>query len=150
MNPLAQISAVRAVINDVATEYDEAPAPELLVVNKTDTASGLTLAQLRRELPDAVFVSAHTGDGLDRLRSRMAEMVTPTDSGRRHDPYDRGDLIARIHANGSIDATEHADDGTRIKARVPKALAAGSSRVRDVLSRGKASSRRTRRRSRWT
>jgi GTP-binding protein HflX len=126
VNPLAQISAVRAVINDVATEYDEAPAPELLVVNKTDAASGLTLAQLRRELPDAVFVSAHTGDGLDRLRSRMAEMVAPTDEVVDVTiPYDRGDLVARIHADGRIDATEHADDGTRIKARVPKALAAG-------------------------
>lgn len=126
VNPLAQISAVRAVINDVATEYDEAPAPELLVVNKIDAANGMTLAQLRRELPDAVFVSARTGDGLDRLRSRMAEMVTPTDEAVDVTiPYDRGDLVARIHDDGRIDATEHTDDGTRIKARVPKALAAG-------------------------
>lgn len=126
VNPLAQISAVRAVINDVATEYDEAPSPELLVVNKIDAANGMTLAQLRRELPDAVFVSARTGDGLDRLRSRMAEMVTPTDEAVDVTiPYDRGDLVARIHDDGRIDATEHTDDGTRIKARVPKALAAG-------------------------
>jgi GTPase len=125
-NPLAQISAVRAVISDVATEYDEAPAAELLVVNKTDAASDLTLAQLRRALPDAVFVSAHTGDGLDRLRTRMAEMVTPTDESVDVTiPYDRGDLVARVHADGRIDATEHTDDGTRIKARVPKSLAAG-------------------------
>ncbi|HET7742884.1 MAG TPA: GTPase HflX [Mycobacterium sp.] len=125
-NPLAQISAVRAVVSDVATEYDEAPAAELLVVNKTDAASDLTLAQLRRALPDAVFVSAHTGDGLDRLRTRMAEMVTPTDESVDVTiPYDRGDLVARVHADGRIDATEHTDDGTRIKARVPKSLAAG-------------------------
>ncbi|MET4431498.1 MULTISPECIES: GTPase HflX [unclassified Mycolicibacterium] len=125
-NPLAQISAVRAVVSDVATEYDEAPAAELLVVNKTDAASDLTLAHLRRALPDAVFVSAHTGDGLDRLRTRMAEMVTPTDESVDVTiPYDRGDLVARVHADGRIDATEHTDDGTRIKARVPKSLAAG-------------------------
>lgn len=125
-NPLAQISAVRAVVSDVATEYDEVPAAELLVVNKTDAASDLTLAQLRRALPDAVFVSAHTGDGLDRLRTRMAEMVTPTDESVDVTiPYDRGDLVARVHADGRIDATEHTDDGTRIKARVPKSLAAG-------------------------
>ena len=126
VNPLAQISAVRKVISDVATEYDEAPIPELLVVNKTDAASGLMLAQLRRQLPDAVFVSAHTGDGLDRLRSRMAELLEPTDESVDVTiPYDRGDLVARVHADGRIDATEHTDDGTRIKARVSKALAAG-------------------------
>jgi GTP-binding protein HflX len=125
-NPLAQINAVRQVVNEVLREYDVAPPPELLVVNKTDAASGLMLAQLRRALPDAVFVSAHTGDGVDRLRSRMAELVEPTDvTVDVTIPYDRGDLVARVHADGRIDATEHTDDGTRIKARVPVALAAG-------------------------
>jgi GTPase len=125
-NPLAQINAVRQVVNEVIQEYDIAPPPELLVVNKTDAATGLALAQLRRALPDAVFVSAHTGDGLDRLRSRMAELVEPTDITIDVTiPYDRGDLVARIHADGRVDATEHTEDGTRIKARVPAALAAG-------------------------
>ena len=125
VNPLAQVTAVRQVVNDVIREYDIAPPPELLVVNKIDAASGLVLAQLRRELPDAVFVSAHTGDGLERLRSRMAELIEPTDATVDVTiPYDRGDLVARMHADGRIDATEHTDSGTRIKARVPVPLAA--------------------------
>src|ERR1700710_227508 len=126
VNPLAQINAVRQVVNEVVAEYDIAPPPELLVVNKTDAASGLTLAQLRRALPDAVFVSAHTGDGLDRLRSRMGELVEPTDTTVDVTiPYDRGDLVARMHEAGRVDATEHTEQGTRVKARVPVALAAG-------------------------
>jgi len=125
VNPLAQVNAVRQVVNEVMREYDMAPPPELLVVNKTDAASGLVLAQLRRELPDAVFVSARTGDGLDRLRSRMGELVEPTDATVDVTiPYDRGDLVARMHADGRVDATEHTDAGTRIKARVPIPLAA--------------------------
>ncbi|KMO78310.1 GTPase HflX [Mycolicibacterium chlorophenolicum] len=126
VNPLAQINAVRQVINDVVAEYGITPPTELLVVNKTDAASGLTLATLRRALPGAVFVSAHTGDGLDRLRSRMAELVVPTDTGVDVTiPYDRGDLVARVHSEGRVDATEHTERGTRITARVPVALAAG-------------------------
>ncbi len=126
VNPLAQINAVRQVINDVVAEYGIAAPTELLVVNKTDAASGLTLATLRRALPGAVFVSAHTGDGLDRLRSRMAELVVPTDAGVDVTiPYDRGDLVARVHSEGRVDATEHTERGTRITARVPVALAAG-------------------------
>lgn len=124
-NPLAQINAVREVINEVVAEHDGARAPELLVVNKIDAADGLTVAQLRRALPDAVFVSAHTGDGLDRLQQRMAESITPTDA--MVDvmiPYDRGDLVNRVHADGRVDATEHTSEGTRIKARVPVSLAA--------------------------
>ncbi|OBB88307.1 GTPase HflX [Mycolicibacterium peregrinum] len=124
-HPLAQINAVRQVVNDVIVEYDIAPPPELLVVNKIDAATDLGLAALRRALPDAVFVSAHTGEGLDRLRARMAEMIPPTDATVDVTiPYDRGDLVARVHADGRVDATEHTADGTRIKARVPMALAA--------------------------
>jgi len=125
LNPLAQINAVRQVVNEVIADRDDKPAPELLVVNKVDAAGGLALAQLRRALPDAVFVSARTGDGLDRLQQRMAELITPTDTMVDVTiPYDRGDLVNKMHADGRVDATEHTADGTRIKARVPIPLAA--------------------------
>ncbi len=128
VNPLAQIEAVREVLNEVIADHDSHPAPELLVVNKTDAADGLTLAQLRRALPGAVFVSAHTGDGLDQLQQRMAQLVTPTDTMVDVTiPYDRGDLVSRVHADGRVDATEHSAEGTRIKARVPIPLAASLS-----------------------
>jgi GTP-binding protein HflX len=42
-------------------------------------------------------------------------------------PYDRGDLVNKVHADGRVDATEHTADGTRIKARVPIPLAASLS-----------------------
>jgi GTPase len=128
VNPLAQIEAVRQVINEVIADRDSHPAPELLVVNKSDAANGLTLAQLRRALPGAVFVSAHTGDGLDQLQQRMAQLVTPTDTMVDVTiPYHRGDLVARLHSDGRVDATEHSPEGTRIKARVPIPLAASLS-----------------------
>ena len=125
VNPLAQISAVRQVISEVITDHHGDPAPELIVVNKVDAASGLGLAKLRRALPGAMFVSAHTGDGVEALRRRMAELAVPTDTAVDVViPYDRGDLVARVHADGRVQQTEHSNDGTRIKARVPVALAA--------------------------
>lgn len=125
-NPLAQINAVRQVVNDVVAETDAPAPPELLVVNKIDAADGLTLAQLRRALPGAVFVSAHTGDGLERLQARMAEMIAPRDTVVDVTiPYERGDLVNRVHAEGRVDAVEHTESGTRMKARVPVSLAAG-------------------------
>jgi GTP-binding protein HflX len=55
----------------------------------------------------------------------MSELVAPTDASVDVTiPYDRGDLVNRVHADGRIDATEHTPDGTRIKARVPIPLAA--------------------------
>ncbi|SHW22604.1 HSR1-like GTP-binding protein [Mycobacteroides abscessus subsp. abscessus] len=124
-DPLAHINAVRKVVGEVVAEYDITAPRELLVVNKIDAAGDLALAHLRRALPDAVFVSAHTGEGLDRLRLRMCELVEPTDAAVDVTiPYDRGDLVARVHAEGRVEATEHTTDGTRIKGWVPMALAA--------------------------
>lgn len=127
--PLAQISAVREVISQVIAEHDSGPsgrrAPELLVVNKIDAAGDLALAQLRRALPDAVFVSAHTGEGIDALRQRMSELVAPVDAAVDVViPYGRGDLVARVHEQGRVQQAEHGEGGTRIRARVPAALAA--------------------------
>ncbi|MGB9250232.1 MAG: GTPase HflX [Mycobacterium sp.] len=125
VNPLAQISAVRQVISEVFADHDSGPAPELIVVNKTDAASDLGLAKLRRALPGAMFVSARTGDGVEALRRRMAELAAPTDTAVDVViPYNRGDLVSRVHADGRVQETEHISDGTRIKARVPVALAA--------------------------
>lgn len=123
--PLAQIEAVRAVISDVVADHDSSAAPELLVINKIDAASDLALAQLRRALPKALFVSAHTGDGIAKLREALAETVprgdVPVDVVV---PYERGDLVARIHTDGHVQSTEHLAAGTRVIARVPQALAA--------------------------
>jgi GTPase len=125
VNPLAQINAVRQVISEVIADHNGDPPHELLVVNKVDAASDLMLAKLRHALLGAVFVSARTGDGIDALRRRISELAAPTDTAVDVViPYDRGDLVARVHADGRVQEAEHKPDGTRIKARVPVALAA--------------------------
>jgi GTP-binding protein HflX len=125
VNPVAQINAVRHVISEVVADHKADPPQELLVVNKVDAASDLTLAKLRHGLPGALFVSARTGDGIDALRRRMAELAAPVDTAVDVViPYERGDLVARVHADGRVQQAEHSPEGTRIKARVPVALAA--------------------------
>jgi GTP-binding protein HflX len=128
VNPVAQINAVRQVISEVIADHgvNSGDVPqELLVVNKVDAASDLALAKLRHALPGAVFVSARTGEGIEALRRRMAELAAPTDTAVDVViPYDRGDLVARLHAGGRVQEEEHNADGTRIRARVPVALAA--------------------------
>src|ERR1700760_3039459 len=65
-DPEAQIRAVRIVLGEI----DALAVPEQLVFNKVDAADPEILARLRRLDPDALFVSAHTGDGLAALRAR--------------------------------------------------------------------------------
>ncbi|MGF6881283.1 GTP-binding protein HflX [Nocardia sp. GAS34] len=132
--PEGQIKAVREVVTDVLREQRDAgarrdgqaytPPPELLVVNKIDAVEPADLAHLRALLPGAVFVSARTGAGLTDLRDRLAEILGGLDvEVSVLLPYDRGDLLSRIHADGRIISSEHEESGTRIRARVPHSLA---------------------------
>jgi GTP-binding protein Era len=47
-------------------------APVILVVNKIDLISAARRDSMRAELPDAQFISAATGDGVDQLLDRVA------------------------------------------------------------------------------
>ncbi len=135
---LAQINAVRQVVNEVIADQDGKPAPELLVVNKIDAAGGLALAKLRRALPDAVFVSARTGDGLDRLQQRMAELIAPTDTIVDVTiPYDRGDLVSRCTptVGSTPPSTPPTAPGSRRGCRSRWRPACASSRLSDSKHR---------------
>ncbi|MGH3736688.1 MAG: GTPase HflX [Micromonosporaceae bacterium] len=120
-DPESQVSAVREVLAEIGAER----LPELLVVNKTDAAAPDELLRLRRLWPDAVFVSAHTGAGFAQLREAIeARLPRPAVEVRARVPYDRGDLVARVHDTGEVFATEHTSDGTVLHARVSESLAA--------------------------
>ncbi len=126
--PLEQIRAVREVITDVIKEQGTTAPPELLVVNKIDAADPNELTRLRGMLADAAFVSAHTGAGIEELRERLSEVLGGLDVDITVLlPYSRGDLLARIHADGRIISSDHEEGGTRVRARVPHALAAALS-----------------------
>jgi GTP-binding protein HflX len=120
-DPEAQIRAVRLVLGEI----DALSVPEQLVFNKVDAADPEVLGRLRRLDPDALFVSAHTGEGLNALRASIdARLPRPDVELTVLLPYTRGDLVARIHARGEVIESEHTEDGTLVTARVHPALAA--------------------------
>jgi GTP-binding protein HflX len=45
------------------------------VFNKIDRCDPDTLAQLRTDYPDAVFVSAITGDGIEELKQKIITIL---------------------------------------------------------------------------
>ncbi|WP_250708158.1 GTPase HflX, partial [Actinomyces sp. 217892] len=121
-DPLSQIAAVREVLKDIPGALD---VPELIVLNKADLADAVTLAALRTRLPQAVVVSARTGEGVDEMRRRIEDMLPRPDVAVDVVvPYSRGDLVSRVHADGQIDTIEYVEDGTRLRALVDAPLAA--------------------------
>jgi GTP-binding protein HflX len=119
-DPEAQIRAVRAVFSDIGA-LDVA---EQLVFNKIDAASPEALLRLRRLAPEALFVSARTGAGIDELRVLVdRRLPRPDIEVTVLVPYTRGDLVTRLHDEADVLETEHTAGGTLLSARVDAALA---------------------------
>ena len=120
-DPEGQIAAVREVLREI----DAGGIPEIVVVNKADVADPLVLARLLRSEPHSLAVSARTGQGIDELRLAVErELPLPRVEVVVRVPYDRGDLVSRVHQEGVVLAEEHTGDGTVLHARVGAALAA--------------------------
>jgi GTP-binding protein HflX len=120
-DPEEQIRAVRTVLGEI----DALGVPEQLVFNKIDAADPETLLRLRHLAPEAVFVSAHTGAGIEALQQVIERRLPRPDV--EVDvllPYTRGDLVARVHRSAEVLGTEHTADGTVLRARVDAGLAA--------------------------
>src|SRR5579863_6664248 len=119
--PEAQIAAVRAVLAEIGAAH----VPELVVVNKIDTADPVILQGLRAREPASISISAKTGAGLAALRVAIEAARPRLDTQvRLVVPYSRGDLVARAHADGEVLCADRVADGTLLEARVPPGLAA--------------------------
>jgi GTPase len=118
-DPEAQLDAVRVVLREIGADG----LPELVVINKADAADPLALARLRRREPNSVVVSARTGEGLAELLAVIERDLPRLDREvRLLLPYDRGDLVARVHDQGEVLKLEHTGEGTELHARVPESL----------------------------
>jgi GTP-binding protein HflX len=124
-DPQEQVRAVREVLGEVGADT----LPELLVINKIDAADEETLLRLKGIWPDAVFCSARTGAGLSTVAEAVeARLPRPAVEVTALVPYDRGDLVARVHRRGDLISSEHREDGTLLRVRVDEQLAAELSR----------------------
>ena len=97
---------------------------EVIVVNKADAADPEVLDRIQRHEKHSIVVSARTGAGLDELRALIAEeLPRPTIDVEVLVPYDRGDLVSRLHQEAEVLSSEHTGSGTLLKARVHADLA---------------------------
>ena len=134
-DPEEQVRAVREVLAEIGADH----LPELLVINKIDIADEEWLLRLRRIWPDAVFVSAYDGQGIDDLRAAIeARLPRPAVELEVTIPYDRGDLVAEAHRRGEVLRSTHTEAGTRLHVRVDPSLAAELRRHGVVEAEGTA------------
>jgi GTP-binding protein HflX len=108
----------------VLAELGAGDSPIVNVFNKVDLADAGEVRAARQAVPDALFVSALTGKGLDALQDRCREMVAHgLGTVRALVPLGRYDLVARLHSQGHVQAQEHREDGVLVTGRFPPSLA---------------------------
>ncbi|MDQ1553477.1 MAG: GTPase, partial [Microbacteriaceae bacterium] len=119
-DPGSQLATVRDVIGEVGAR----DIPEIVVFNKSDLADDSQRLLLRSLSPQAIFVSARTGEGVEELQAAIASLLPkPSIELELLIPYERGELISALHDHGTILSTTYGETGTRVSALVTEELA---------------------------
>jgi GTPase len=114
-DPASQLTTVRDVIGETGAR----DIPEIVVFNKADLVDADQRLLLRGLEPRAIFVSARTGEGIDELHARIDELLpAPELRVTLMVPYDRGEVISKLHLTGRVLTTDYLEEGTRVTAMV--------------------------------
>jgi GTP-binding protein HflX len=113
-----QVRAVDGVLRDIGAHE----LPVELVLNKVDRVDELGRRRLRNRFPDALLVSALTGEGLPELRARVASLFSEWfEPVRLFVPHAEAARLSELYALGTpIDEREDGPDGVTIVARLPR------------------------------
>lgn len=98
----------------------------ITVMNKTDAAADQAhIYDLRAAFPDAVWISAKTGDGLPELLSKISALVSAQSRAMRLlIPHSQYAAVAELHSLGAVVSERQTGAGCEIFARIPTRAAA--------------------------
>jgi GTP-binding protein HflX len=112
------IDAVHAVLTGIGAD----DVPRELVLNKVDLLDPLARRRISHAYPRALQISAASGEGLEALRERIAELFSDRfEDVRLLVPYDEGRHLAQLYELGApIAERRDTADGVHIRARLPR------------------------------
>jgi GTP-binding protein HflX len=115
-----QIKAVKAVLKELGCDQK----PTLLVLNKVDRVTEPSLLQvLESHHPQAVAISAATGQGLDHLREAVITMLTADFVDTEVElPASNGRVLAYLSAHADIYHQEYHDNLVKLNCYLPRHL----------------------------
>jgi GTP-binding protein HflX len=109
---------------EVLKEIGAGDRPVLTILNKADLLTDpFDRAEALAQHPGAILISTLTGEGLDKLATRLEELAAEHDKEMTLlIPHNRYDLVARIHQNATVIESKTLDAGTRLVAIIPERL----------------------------
>jgi GTP-binding protein HflX len=113
-----------AAVDETLHEIGADERPRLVVLNKVDLLEDDTRRELEFRHPDAVQVSAVTGEGLEQLVAAIeARFLSTLRTMDLLVPYDQGGSLSELHElAGDMERSDTAE-GVRVRARVPAGVA---------------------------
>jgi GTP-binding protein HflX len=133
----AKLDEMLDAVQTVLGEIGAGELPVELVLNKVDAADALQRRRLANRFPEALQVSARTGEGLDELRRRVADRFAERfEPVRLLIPYAEGGRLAELYALGApVDERSDRADGVFIRARLPRREVRRASSTRATAGR---------------
>jgi len=117
INVQSQAEAVHQTIVTIGADH----IPILTTLNKIDLLNDPDKArQSMLTFPDAVAISARTGEGIDEMlqavQKHLFDTYTPLEVTL---PYQEGGLISLFHSQGEVELIEHSGQGVKLRGRLP-------------------------------
>ena len=123
--PEQELKEMQAAVDDVLAEIGAAERPRLLALNKVDLLTPERRRQLTFRFPEAVQVSAETGEGLGALREAVeARFLATLRPMELLVPYEEGGRLSELHDLAGEMEREDTAEGVLVRARVPVSVAA--------------------------
>jgi GTP-binding protein HflX len=123
--PEEELLAMTSAVEDVLLEIGADEAPRVLVLDKADLIGEVRRAELAHRHPEAVLVSAVTGEGRQALIARIEdEFARALQAVELLIPYEDGGRLAELHQIAGDLEREETPEGVRVLARVPATVAA--------------------------
>jgi GTP-binding protein HflX len=123
--PAVLAQEMRQAVEVVLEEIGAGETPRLMVLNKADLLDAQQRHELRLRYPEAVLVSGASGEGLAELGERIeAEFRRTLCAVDLLVPYAHGGSLAELHDVAGEVARQDTPEGVRVRALVPRRMAA--------------------------
>ena len=110
----AQMEGRRRTVEEVLDSLGATEAPRVEAVNKCDL-----IASDAQFLPGALYISASTGENVEKLLLRVeSELEAGAQEVRLLIPFSRYALVSRLHAMGGVLEQRHSEEGVEIRMRI--------------------------------